>query len=58
MMNFIVMTMSVTIGVLLASIIMCIVVFNKKFLSWYTKKTYRMSLDIVKEIEKEELDLD
>lgn len=43
MLNFIIMTMSVTIGVLLAGAIAVRIMLSKEFLSWYIKKISGMT---------------
>ena len=46
MFNFITMTMSVTIGVLLASAIAVRIMLSKEFMSWYIKKFCGMANEI------------
>lgn len=43
MFNFITMTMSVTIGMLLAGAIAVRITFSKEFMSWYIKKICGMA---------------
>lgn len=54
MLNFIIMTMSVTIGVLLAGAIAVRIMLSKKFLSWYIKKMCGMTNEMANAITETE----
>lgn len=58
-MMFIMMTLSFTVAILLASFIACVVMLQPKVIKWYMKKTMEMTnllaADLEKEFEKEEL---
>ena len=49
MMEFIIMTLSFTVEIILASGIACVGVLNKKVLKWYTKKVNKMTMDLLEE---------
>lgn len=52
MMEFIIMTLSFTVGMLLASVIAFVVMFNKKVMYWYLKRVNKM----VKDFENDMID--
>ena len=56
MMEFIIMTLSFTVAILLASGIACAIMCNKKVLKWYMKKVNKLSMDLFEEIASDEED--
>lgn len=50
MMEFVVMTLSFTVAILLASVIACAIVLNKKVMKWYLKKVNSLTMDVFEEI--------
>lgn len=50
MMEFIMMTLSFTVAMLLASFIALVCVMNKKVLGWYMKKVNKITMDLFEEI--------
>ncbi len=50
MMNFVVMTLSFTVAILLASFIACMIVLNKRVVKWYLKKVNALTMDAFEEI--------
>ena len=56
MMNFVVMTLSFTVAILLASVLAVILFTNKAVLKWYTKKTMKIAMEIAEESTKDLLD--
>ena len=50
MMEFVVMTLSFTVAILLASFIACVLVCNKKVLKWYLKKVNNVTMEVFEEI--------
>lgn len=54
MLNFIITTISVTIGVLLASSIAVRIMLSKKFMSWYIKKVCGMTNEMANAITETE----
>lgn len=49
MMNFIVMTLSFTVAILLASGLAIMFVLNKKVLKWYMKKVNKITMEVLEE---------
>lgn len=49
MMDFIIMTLSFTVAILLASGIALVAMCNKKVLKWYMKKVNKMTMDLFEE---------
>lgn len=54
MLNFIIMTISVTIGVLLAGAIAVRILLSKEFMSWYIKKVCGMTNEMANAIAETE----
>lgn len=50
MMNFIVMTLSFTVAILLASFIACCIMLNKHVMRWYLKKVNEITMGAFDEI--------
>lgn len=50
MMDFVVMTLSFTVAMLLASTLACIIVLNKKVMKWYLKKVNKITMDVFEDI--------
>lgn len=48
--EFIMMTLSITVGILLASVLAFMLMFNKKVLKWYMKKVNNISKQLVDEM--------
>ena len=53
MLNFIMMTLSFTVAILLAAFIACMVMLNKKVAKWYLKKANGLTDDLFKEISEQ-----
>ena len=53
MMDFVVLTISFTLAILLASGLACVVLLQPKVMKWYTKKMFKMTNDIAEELGKE-----
>lgn len=58
MMNFVVLTLSVTVGILLASSLSIAVLMNKKVLKWYMNKVQKITEEMIKAQFEDEDDLD
>lgn len=58
MFEFIVLTASFTLSILLASLIACIIVMSKPVMKWYMKRMYKMTNDIMENLEEEAFDKD
>ena len=56
MMNFLLMTLSFTVAILLASFIACVCVMNKKVMKWYMKKVMGLTEEITDELTDEYFD--
>ena len=49
MMDFVLMTLSFTVAILLASVISVFVVLNTKVMKWYVKKTKKVTMELFDE---------
>ena len=58
MFEFIVLTASFTVAILAASLIACVIVMSKPVMKWYMKRMYKMTNDIMKNLEEEVFDED
>lgn len=58
MFEFIVLTASFTVAILMASLIACVIVMSKPVMKWYMKRMYKMTNDIMKNLEEEVFDKD
>lgn len=54
MFDFIVLTASFTVAILLASLIACVIVMSKPVMKWYMKRMYKMTNDIMERLEEEQ----
>ena len=54
MFEFIVLTASFTVAILLASLIACVIVMSKPVMKWYMKRMYKMTNDIMERLEEEQ----
>lgn len=52
-MTFIMMTLSFTVAILLASFVALVVMLQPKVVKWYVKKTMEMATRMAEDIEKE-----
>lgn len=50
MLNFIILTISITVAILLASALACFIVLQPKVMKWYLRYVMKMSEDIVNEL--------
>lgn len=50
MMDFVTMTLSFTVAILLASGLACAVLLNKKVFKWYMKKAQKVSSEVIEEL--------
>ena len=53
MFEFIVLTASFTLAILLASLFACVIVMSKPVMKWYMKRMYKMTNDIMENLEEE-----
>ena len=58
MFEFIVLTASFTVAILLASFIACVIVMSKPVMKWYMRRMYKMTNDIMENLEEEAFDRD
>lgn len=50
MLNFILMTVSIAIAILLASVVACIVMLNPKVLKWYLRYVQKVTENIIDDL--------
>lgn len=50
MLNFILMTVSIAIAILLASVVACIVMLNPKVLKWYLRYVQKVAENIINDL--------
>lgn len=58
MMTFVLLALSITVGMLLASFIACMIMLSTPVMNWYMRKVQKITYDFMSDFEKEVFDED
>lgn len=58
MMEFVVLTASFTLAILLASVFACMIVMSKPVMKWYMKRTFKITNKIMEDLDENVYDRD
>lgn len=50
MLNFIILTISITVAILLAGVLACVIMFQPAVMKWYLKHTMKMTEAIIEDL--------